>query len=304
MSVSLYECKISQTALNLKANQFSVIDCTFNEESLESIDCETLYISGNRQQIILPLKSKATRKVANLKGCALDLAGVAQNWTELKCEECEIIRNYNLIEQWKERQNQISNQQSYFANLVLTQCKLYEIDQLVGKWKQISIIDCDFECQNGFSQKIMVGTAYVDSTNFSNFSCFQAQFLIISNCAVNFVPQKSVLVFDRCLLSFSQKQTKVSRITVKNCKLNKFRISLFPDIKYIQFCNQQNEQYQNIVINFVKSQKISKCVKQSLSKRRKQQLNRIIPKRSLVLKIQLSHSLMYETFQQLDNGYE
>ncbi|CAL6036984.1 Hypothetical_protein [Hexamita inflata] len=292
-SISLNQCKISQTAQNLKVKYVYISDCSFNTESLESIDCETLQISGKQKYIVLPLNSKAARKLANLKGCTLDLSGVAENWTELKCDECKLQRVDNDIQQ----------NQSHSTNLQLYNCKLSDYSLFVGKWGQISLVNCNFQCLNNFYQKIISYQVELENVNISDFSCFQTIHLKITNCIVKEIPKYANLVLDGCQLILSPKYIQVYGITIKNCFLAKFSIIYFPKINRIQFCNQ-NAQNQNFISSFLKSKKNIKYRKASLTKRMKQELNRIVLKRSLVLNFQLNMDSIKIAIQQLKIGCE
>ncbi|CAL6065476.1 Hypothetical_protein [Hexamita inflata] len=295
-SISLCQCKISEISQNFKAKYVYVSDCTYNTQSLESIECTTLHISVNRQQIVLPLKSKANRKLADLKECSLDLSGVAENWTELKCNESELIRNYNLDQ---------CKQGIQSTNLYLKNCKLSDYNQLVGKWSSISLINCNFEIQrlNYFSPKIISQKVELDKVNISDFSSFQTAHMKISNCTVRQIPQYSNLVLNGCQLMLTPKQIKVYVLTIRNCVLNKFSVTFFPNIKNIQF-SKENALNLIFVTNFIKQKKITKYRKTSLIKRMKHELNRIVPKRNLIYYIQLSYDTINKIVLQFSFGYE
>ncbi|CAL6004982.1 Hypothetical_protein [Hexamita inflata] len=291
--ITLNKCKISQMAQNFKAKQVTIGNCQFNTESLENLDCQSLYISesGNKS-FQLPLKSQATEKIAYLTGCVLDLSGVADNWSSLDCKECVLKRN-NVIQHLQGGQS---------AYLKLKQCTIQDIDQLEGKWYHIYIQECSFGIQHTITQKIFSQSVKIENTNISDFFCFQTAHLKISNCIVKQIPQDSNLVLESCQLKFILKQPKVFELSIKNCTLIQFSLRFFPDVKNISFSG--NMPYQIVVRNFLKSTKNMQSKQISQKKRIVQELNRIVPKRIYIQNIQFCYSLIIDICEQYNSGFE
>ncbi|CAL6065484.1 Hypothetical_protein [Hexamita inflata] len=310
-SVTFQRCKIIQTATNFKSISVSIDLCSFSAESLESLDCETLSIiaSGNKQLIQLPLKSKATRKTADLKGCVLDLSGVAGNWTELACQDCHLKKIDNLDDTKCQlnKTNQINNikeceRGSQLAKLKLNFCQLSDLKQLAGIWHSIRLNTCTFQSPQLPDQQIVSGGVYVDNVNINDFSFFQTPDIRISKCTVKNIPQNSVSDLCRCNIQLVSKLPKIQSITICNCILFKFSILNFHN-KSISFRGKHNG-YQYILEDYRKSFNVNKRKKWNMNKRVKQEQKRIQIKQTLVQNILNSTQCISAQVQQLNGGSE
>ncbi|CAL6065458.1 Hypothetical_protein [Hexamita inflata] len=290
-SVTLINCKLLQTAQNFKAESVYIGSCEFNTESVESLKCQTMYMtaSGNKS-LKLPLKSQASRKIANLRGCVLDLSGVAENWTQLDCYDCELKRNDEHL------------QGGQSAILELKQCTVQDLNQLEGKWKYIYIKECSFGIQQTVNIKIFSQSVKIENTNISDFFCFQTTHLKISQCIVKQIPQDSNLVLENCQLKLTLNQPKVFEISIKNCILNQFSVRFFPNVKNISFCG--NAPYQIVVSKFFKSTKNMLSKQRSQKKRIIQELNRIVPKRIYIKNLYNCQCVVIIICEQLNIGFE
>ncbi|CAL6036994.1 Hypothetical_protein [Hexamita inflata] len=310
-SVTFRQCKIIQTATNFKSISVSIDSCSFSAESIESLDCETLslFVLGNKQLIQLPLKSKATRKTADLRGCTLDLSGVAGNWTELACQDCHLkkIDNVDDTKSQLNKTNQINNikeceRGSQLAKLNLRYCELSDLKQLTGKWHSIWLDNCTFQSPQLPDQQIVSGDVYVDNVNLADFSFFQTSDIRISKCTVKNIPQNSVSDLCRCNIQLVSKLPKIQSITICNCILFKFSILNFHN-KSISFRGKHNG-YQYILEDYRKSFNTNKYKKWNMNKRVKQEQNRVSIKQTLVQNIFICNSKMLTSIQQLFPGSE
>ncbi|CAL6065494.1 Hypothetical_protein [Hexamita inflata] len=307
-SVTFRTCKIIQTATNFKSNSVSINQCSFSAESIESLDCETLSIfaSGNEQLIQLPLKSKAIRKTADLRGCILDLCGVAGNWTELACYDCFLkrINNVDDTQYQLNKTNQINNikecelgSQQAKIKLTLNQSQLQDLNQLSGQWHYIWLDTCTFLSPQLPDHQIVSGIIYIQNVNINDFSCFQASHIRIFKCTVKNIPQNSVLDLNNCNIQLDSKLPKINSITLCDCRIFKFRVLNFP-IKSISF-RGKHYGYQYILEEFKKSYNTNKHKKWNMNKSVKQEQKRISIKQTLVQNIFICNSKMLTTIQQL-----
>ncbi|CAL6065492.1 Hypothetical_protein [Hexamita inflata] len=295
-SVTFRQCEIIENSFNFKAKSICISNCQYSAESIESFDCETLgiFASGNKQLIQLPLKSKATRKTADLRGCTLDLSGVAGNWTELDCQDCVLDKSMHIDKYLQGNQKTV---------LRLKHCELSDLDQLTGKWYQICIYDSYFRALQVSDQNIVSISVNVENVNINDFSCFQTSHIRISKCAVKSVPENSVLEFNECNLSLAPNQINSNSIRIRNCNLINFSVLNLP-INSISFRGAQHHEYQLLYDSYIKSFNINKRMKWNLNKRVKQEQKRIQIKQKLVQNIFICNSKMLTTIQQLFPGSE
>ncbi|CAL6036986.1 Lipocalin_family conserved site [Hexamita inflata] len=295
-SVTFRQCKIIENSFNFKAKSICISNCQYSAESIESLDCETLSIfaSGNKQLIQLPLKSKATRKTADLKGCTLDLSGVAGNWTELDCQDCVLEKSMHIDKYLQGNQK---------TQLRLKHCELSDLDQLAGKWYQICIYDSNFRALQVSDQNIVSSSVNVENVNIDDFSCFQTSHIRISKCTVRSVPENSVLEFNECNLSLAPNQINSNSIRIRNCVLNYFSVLNLP-INSISFRGAQHHEHQLLYDSYIKSFNINKRMKWNMIKRVKQEQKRIQIKQIFVQNILNSTQCISAQVQQLNGGSE
>ncbi|CAL6065442.1 Lipocalin_family conserved site [Hexamita inflata] len=282
-SITFRQCQIIQTSLYIKAKSIYINDCVYSTESLESLDCETLSIFAcrDKQLIQLPLKSKAIQKIAELRGCILDLSGVADNWTELECYDCLL-----------QKTNQINIQQhgSKQAKLQLKFCKLSDLNQLAGRWHSIWLDDCKLLDHQQLDQKIYSKSILLNSVNIQDFSCFQTPQFQISNCTVKQFPQY--------ISDFVSDQDSEQKLIIKNCILFKFSVLNFP-INSISFRGLKHYEYKLLYDRYTKSSHINERKKLNLDKRIKQEQKRVQIKQTFVQNISISTQNIFDHIFQL-----
>ncbi|CAL6037044.1 Lipocalin_family conserved site [Hexamita inflata] len=286
-SITFRLCQIIQTSFNIKANSICINNCEYSTESLESLDCETLSIFAcrDKQLIQLPLKSKAIQKIAELRGCILDLSGVVQNWTELECYDCLL-----------QKTNQINIQQhgSQQTKLQLKFCKLSDLNQLAGRWYSIWLDDCKLLAHQQPNQKIYSKSILLDTVNTQDFSCFQTQQFQVSNCTVKQFP----IVSD-----FVQDQDSKQKLIIKNCILFKFSMFHFP-IKSISFEGFKHYEYKLLYDRYIKSSNINERKKLNLFKRIENEQKRVQIKQTFVQNILISTQNIFDRILQLNCSSE
>ncbi|CAL6069629.1 Hypothetical_protein [Hexamita inflata] len=238
--VRFYKCDISGVSENFKAQTVYASDGVFQTESFECIDCSTLeYSSVNNTP--LPLKSKATKKIAYYFDCCVDLDSVAGQWSYLMCSQCTLINQGN--------KNEVSLRQNCNSDLQLTNCD-FELSVLNGSWNKIELEKCNIKtnkCQ------INANNVIADSVNITDFSCFTTQMLKVTNCSVTNLPKNTESTLVHCNLIFKPNMNHIRIININNCKLTKFSIIYFPKAVKICFGDKNEANINNIINKFKQS---------------------------------------------------
>ncbi|CAL6065496.1 Hypothetical_protein [Hexamita inflata] len=185
------------------------------------------------------------------------------------------------------------------TELHLKRCEL-DLNQLVDTWNTIFLDKCKFRTQGiPNDQKIVSTCVYIDDVNLTDFSCFKATHLKVSNCTVTNIPQNSNVTADRCKLQI-QKQSffRIHSLTIINCALYMFSSTYFNHASNIQF-RDKHQNYQKLLEIHSKSVQILYRIGQNHRKRKQQEDKRVQSKMLRVQKLFSSQNKLLTVFKYL-----
>ncbi|CAL6036976.1 Hypothetical_protein [Hexamita inflata] len=300
ISVFLRNCDLFNAAPNFKAKSVYISSCTCKAVGLESLLCETLQIFGqskSKSAFEIPLRSKAIRKLAEFRGYTIDLSGLAGSWAKIECEDCD-IQNFN-AQDLNADKCQIENTTDARTELRLKRCEL-DLNQLVGTWNTIFLDKCKFRTQSiPNDQKIVSTCVYIDDVNLTDFSCFNATHLKVSNCTINCIPQNSNITTDRCKLSLPTTSFfRIHSLTIINCTLYMFSSTYFNHASNIIFKDRHQNYQKMLEVHCKSAQTLSKIIQNRL-KRIKQEDKRVQSKILRVQKLFSSQNKIMIVFKNL-----
>ncbi|CAL6065472.1 Hypothetical_protein [Hexamita inflata] len=237
------------------------------------------YSQEENDKISLQFK-QAAKIYAEIVNFTFDLNEVTEKFKQLEFKDCKIAGDPNnyintlvdtevtVIESQnpnidlkalfgiKTKQLNISLQEIEIESINMVQCNANKVqfhncslnlNQMNGKWQNISFLMCNLKTDNNFA--INASSIDIFDSDLTNFSNFSANSMYLRNVhLVKIFPQAKMLSIDEAIIECLQSNTNIKKLVLNQCTFIKFSISMFPSLVEIQVQDEQYEQL-NLQLN-------------------------------------------------------